>query len=151
MSRGRKEGSLSGKRPIFWNCIAIKDHEIIHEEIWSEPGASQEDLNNFTADVAAAKFEESHGIKPKIVTGPCNYVKSLMKNTSTTKVLAQSKEDYQIKSVIGTAIYNGWSGIACEIESNDSVLFIASQRVDNNINKILPQSMPVKKDLLQFT
>ena len=76
MSRGRKEGSVSGKRPIFWVCIS-NSSELIVEKIYSPSDASDEDIKNFTDEMAAKIYFNLHGEEPERIIGPCYDVKSL--------------------------------------------------------------------------
>lgn len=153
MPRGRKEGSLSGKRAIFWLCVSNHSNELIVEKIYSPNSSSDEEVKDFTEDKASEAFEISHGIKPSKIIGPCYDVKSLskdkiIKNSVINKKIEDPKKT-NISSILGSGVYNGWKGMVFSLSGNPSeVLFIASERVDSNNNKILPSATPIKKELV---
>lgn len=154
MSRGRKEGSVSGKRPIFWVCVGFSDN-IIVEKIYSTNNSSDDDIRSFSSKEAAKIFKEKYNVEPCEVVGPCYDVKSLTKLNSYTSVLKSENDKMSdstnISCILGSGFYNGWSGTVFEISGKkDEVLFIASDRLDCNSNKILPPAMPIKKELIQF-
>jgi hypothetical protein len=153
MPRGRKEGSSSGKREIFWVCIGLDNANIIAEKIYSSKQLPEEDVNNFSEEKAADIFKNTYGFKPSKIIGPCYDVKSMTKQSVINQTQKNSTIDnnYKISSVIGPGQYNGWKGTVFEFANNlNKVLFIASERLDSNINKPLPSAMPVSKDLINF-
>jgi len=154
MPRGRKEGSASGKRSIFWVCISTKDGLNV-EKIYSPPDALEEEIKDFTENKASKIYQDLHGFAPDKIIGPCYDVKSLSKNSSIQE-LKNKKENSNLKnssvsSILGSGIYNGWKGTILEIAGNpNEVIFIASERTDSNLNKILPAATPIKKELINF-
>lgn len=152
MSRGRKPGSISGKRPIFWVCVAKNLENLIVDKIYS-PNSSEEDIKNFTQEKASLIFERLHGMKPVEFIGPCYDVKSFNKNEKITN--SSTSENFinktNLSAVLGMGQYNGWNGTVFSIEGKtDEVLFIASEKIDVNSNKILPPATPLKKNLINF-
>jgi hypothetical protein len=151
MPRGRKEGSVSGKRPIFWVCIS-NDADLIVDKIYS----SESDIVDFSEEKASEHFYKKFGKKPTTVVGPCYDVKSLNKANSSTKTVKEkniniNNSNPTISSALGLGHYNGWSGTVFSIKDKpDEVLFIALDRLDSNHNKILPPATPVKKQLINF-
>lgn len=153
MPRGRKEGSASGKREIFWICIGLDSANIIAEKIYSSKQSPEEDVNSFDEDKAANIFQNIHGFKPSKIIGPCYDVKSMTKQSITNQCSKNKTIDnnYKISSVIGSGQYNGWKGTVFEFaNTSNKVLFIASERLDSNINKPLPSAMPINKDLIKL-
>jgi hypothetical protein len=154
MPRGRKEGSSSGKRSIFWVCISCKDRLIV-EKIYSPNSASEDEIRSFTADKASKAYHDLHGIDPEEIIGPCYDVKSLGKEDKNIKINkfknTINPNTTNISSFLGFGTYSGWKGSVFNIVGkNEEVLFIASERVDSNINKALPSTSPIKKDLIIF-
>lgn len=154
MARGRKEGSSSGKRPIFWVCISNKN-QLIVEKVYSPDSSSDEDVSLFTSDKASKIFKETYKVEPDKIIGPCYDVKSLNKNNSVKfskeKEVTINNSNTTISSVLGLGHYNGWTGTVFSISGkNDEVLFIASARLDSNHNIILPPAAPIKKELVSF-
>ncbi len=154
MSRGRKEGSVSGKRPIFWVCIGYSD-KLFVDKIYSINNSSDEEIKSFTSEEAAKIFKNKYKLEPDQVIGPCYDVKSLNKSmvskAYSTKDSNKVENSTNISSILGTGSYNGWFGTVFSISGNsDEVLFIASERADDNLNKILPTATPIKKELIQF-
>lgn len=152
MPRGRKEGSSSGKREIFWVCVGIINNKIITEKIYSNKDL--DDIKNFNEQKASDIFEKNQGIKPSEIIGPCYDVKSMNKplplnnNVSKPNII---DNNYKISSVIGIGQYNGWKGTVFQfLEDKNKVLFIASERLDSNLNKSLPQAIPIDKKLINF-
>ena len=155
MARGRKEGSSSGKRPIFWVCVSNQD-KLIAEKIYSSESSNDDDIRAFTADKASSIFKNTYGVVPDTIIGPCYDVKSLTKQDANLKQPKDGEttinnSNTTISSVLGLGHYNGWSGTVFSIlEKNDQVLFIASERLDSNQNMILPPAAPIKKELVTF-
>lgn len=156
MARGRKEGSSSGKREIFWVCIGLDSGKIIAEKIYSSKSTSEDDIKNFTKEKASDIFENLYSVKTSEVIGPCYDVKSLSKPEIVSKSLKNKEltinnSNTTISSVLGLGHYNGWSGTVFSIlGKKDEVLFIASERIDSNQNMILPPASPIKKELISF-
>ncbi len=152
MARGRKEGSLSGKRPIFWVCIS-SSQSLIVEKIYSS--SEEEDIKNFSEEKASKIFLEKFGKTPDQIIGPCYDVKSFAKEKIVNQPLNKknniNSSNTAISSVLGLGYYNGWSGTVFSISRNSKeVLFIASERLDANHNMILPPAAPIKKELITF-
>lgn len=151
MPRGRKEGSSSGKRPIFWVCIS-SETDLIVDKIYS----SNDDVSSFSEENASEQFFKKFNKKPNRVIGPCYDVKSLNKTNNNVKSVKEKNNNINsinptISSALGLGHYNGWSGTVFSIKDKlDEVLFIALDRLDSNPNKILPPAMPVKKQLINF-
>lgn len=123
--RGRKQGSLSGPRRIYYVAAGIINNDIVLEKIEFE---SKDDISDLIENKVKEIFQLKYMIEPKVL-GPFYDVKGVNK---VEKVLKTDLNDIKIKNnVAKIASYKGTNGSVFELENSDNLLFLPKTNKNN--------------------
>lgn len=151
--RGRPKGSKSGARAASF--ILTHYENKITDRISSPKGASKEEVDGFSADMATDIFIDKHGVKPDIIDGPV-YFKNIVKESTSQKksdsVTVSISALSEIEDNLGEVTYDNWKGTAFSLSGDDKIiLFIPKEDLQKDLGRTKPPAKKIIKDIAIFS